>query len=563
MTGDEALDRFFESYYRLRPVNATFTGIHAHDSRLPDWSRGALDDAASEMRALRRTLEPHLSAHPIDRDGSPLAVDLALADAFLEIQLAELDGTHFVRGNPSLWVGEAIFSVIALVTRDFAPAEERVAAAVERLRAIPSFLGSASDTLARELPEAWTAKATHEAAGAAILLTSDGFRRWLSASVPGSLARDACAAAASAAESFGRFGNALATGHAHASDDRYACGAAMLELLVRRGHWCDRSLDALHDEARAHLDDAIVALDREARALAPGGWSEVQELLAERHPSADDYLDAYRRTWDACRARAAECDLVTWPDWPIRYVPIPEQTREGAPYLYYLFYRSPAPFDDLAVHDYVVTPIDATMPAEEQRRRLRATNQSVITLNHVVHHGAIGHHVQNWHAYHRAPSRIARVAAVDCASRIAMFSGGTMAEGWACYATELMEEVGFLHPLEQVAESHTRVRLLARAVVDLALHTRRISLAEAESFYVERARLAPAAAHAEAVKNSMFPGTALMYWLGLSGIRELRASEERRLGAAFSRRELHDRLLGFGSIPVPLIARSFAAGASA
>jgi predicted dehydrogenase len=30
-----ALAGFFESYYRLRPVNATFTGIHDHDDRLP------------------------------------------------------------------------------------------------------------------------------------------------------------------------------------------------------------------------------------------------------------------------------------------------------------------------------------------------------------------------------------------------------------------------------------------------------------------------------------------------------------------------------------------------
>ena len=48
-------------------------------------------------------------------------MDLALADGFLEIQIAEHEGAHFYRGNPALWTGEAIFSVIALVTRDFAP----------------------------------------------------------------------------------------------------------------------------------------------------------------------------------------------------------------------------------------------------------------------------------------------------------------------------------------------------------------------------------------------------------------------------------------------------------
>ena len=99
-------------------------------------------------------------------------------------------------------------------------------------------------------------------------------------------------------------------------------------------------------------------------------------------------------------------------------------------------------------------------------------------LNHVVHHGAIGHHVQNYYAYH-GESAIGRVAAVDCASRIGMFLGGTMAEGWACYATDLMDEAGFLTPEESVAQQHTRARLLARAIVDIGLHERSLTVDEA------------------------------------------------------------------------------------
>ena len=47
-----ALQAFFESYYRLRPVNATFTGIHDHDACLPDWSPEGLESAVDEMRIL-------------------------------------------------------------------------------------------------------------------------------------------------------------------------------------------------------------------------------------------------------------------------------------------------------------------------------------------------------------------------------------------------------------------------------------------------------------------------------------------------------------------------------
>src|SRR3977135_2255270 len=52
-----ALDRFFESYYRLRPVNATFTGVHDHDHRLPDWSPEGLEASRTEMLQLRAELE--------------------------------------------------------------------------------------------------------------------------------------------------------------------------------------------------------------------------------------------------------------------------------------------------------------------------------------------------------------------------------------------------------------------------------------------------------------------------------------------------------------------------
>ena len=46
---DLALDRFFERDYRWRPVQATYTGIHTHDTRLPDWSPSGLEGATAEL----------------------------------------------------------------------------------------------------------------------------------------------------------------------------------------------------------------------------------------------------------------------------------------------------------------------------------------------------------------------------------------------------------------------------------------------------------------------------------------------------------------------------------
>ncbi len=185
------------------------------------------------------------------------------------------------------------------------------------------------------------------------------------------------------------------------------------------------------------------------------------------------------------RRPASPTGCVTWPDFPIEYVPQPAWARGAAPHLYFLFYRAPAAFNRPPVHRYLVPPVEPEMPPEQQEKLLRATNDSVIKTNHVVHHGGIGHHVQNWNAYHAA-SRIGQMAAVDSASRIAMFCGGTMAEGWAVYATGLMDEVGFLTPLESYAERHSRRRMAARAVVDVKLHRGEFSLDEAAEFYEVR-----------------------------------------------------------------------------
>ena len=553
------LTPFFESYYRLRPVNATFSGVHDHDHRLPDWSPEGLGAAADEMRTLRSTLLSAQGSEAALRDVA--GRDLALAIAFLDVQIAEHESGRFHHANPSLAAGEAIFGTIALMTRPFADLADRAAAAISRLTAVPTFLDGARRSITEPVLDEWRVKCLRECDGAAHLLR-DGIPRWIALErIGNTLAGRLTRAAEQAGAAFERFRNWLERADAPADAGHhgrpYACGPELFDLLLSRGHWCDRSRTTLAAESQQGLDEALEQLHVRARALAPGGWPEVQERLLNAHPAPNDYLPSYQRAWDACRELAEAHDLVTWPAYPIRYVPIPVHTRGAAPFLYYLHYRSPAPFDRLPIHDYVVTPIEPDMPADEQLRRLRATNTSVIKLNHVVHHGAIGHHVQNYNAY-AGPSAIGRVAAVDCASRIAMFQGGTMAEGWAGYATDLMDEFGFFTPEESLAQQHTRARLLARAVVDIGLHDGSLDFEDAVALYRDRVGMSPEAARGETCKNSMFPGTAAMYWLGTDALHRLRNERQRVEGASFSLRRFHDRVLAFGSIPVPLLAQVYA-----
>jgi len=546
------LDRFFEHYYKCRPVNATFTGVHQYAATLPDWSLDVLAAQRDEMRMLHAELTTEYPAPEAEvryRD-HPDLLDAELARAFLEIQLAEDACIHGARGNPALWSGEAVFSAISLMIRDFAPLAERIDAAAERLEALPVFLAEAERTTHDfAFPESWQARSLRDCQGAAILLTG-GIDRWLAlgdcAPAHAHRVRRAADEARRAFEAFAE----MVRAHAAAPDDAASCGPELFDLLLRRGHQCAQPRAELLVQARAQLREAQRRLEAMTHEHGPT-WPDVQARLASDHPEPDHYLAAFTRTWDACRATVIEHNVLTWPDWPLRYTMIPEFTRDAAPYLYYLFYRSPAPFDAYRVHDYVVP----ALPEPNSETHLRTWNHSVIKLNHVVHHGSVGHHVQNWHAYHHATSRVGKIAAVDCANRIGMFCGGTMAEGWACYATQLMDELGFLTPLEQVSEQHSRVRFLARAIVDICFHEGSLSFNDAVAFFVAEARMELGVARAETTKCSMFPGTALMYWLGTQTILDLREERRRALGTSFELRKFHDELLSYGSVPTPLVSR--------
>ena len=545
MKPGEWLDRFFRSYYDDRPVNATFIGVHDRDHLLPDFAESALGDTLAGMERLLFESE-RLNSRPLS---AAQRLDLRLARGFLRMQTWEYRSQHFHRGNPSTYTGEAVFGVMALFLTDFAPLPERVTAAVARMEAIPALLRQARENV-RQAPLPWTERAIRECTGALAFFTEG----------VGLLATEKRidlpafkAAAARAALAFAALRDHLETELRQRPSDHYACGDEALGLYLREGHFLTESADEIARYAEAELGEAQRYLQAHATDF---GARSPEEAMAGRsllHPSAEAYYARYQELWDEARAVADARDLLTWPEAPLRYRPRPEWARAAAPYLYFLFYRSPAAFDRPPVHDYLVTPIEAGMAAPEQQQLLEANNDSALKLNHVVHHGGIGHHVQNWYAF-RAASRIGQVAAVDCASRIAFFCGGTMAEGWACYATDLMSESGFLTPLEQYAERHTRVRMCARAVVDVRLHQGRLTLEQAADYYQGHAGMPPDAARAEAVKNSMFPGAAVMYVMGTDRIHRLRRELSARRGARFSLRSFHDELLAYGSVPVSLVA---------
>jgi hypothetical protein len=420
-------------------------------------------------------------------------------------------------------------------------------AATSRLHAIPELLRQGRQNLGKS-PRPWSEQAIEECGGALRFLGDDAVL------AAGSACTDTYRAGIEiAAKAFQEFRAHLVGTLSDGLPAPSGCGGAALSLHMREAHCLDQDAENIADYAREKIRHANATLEERLASFGAARPADVLGSLTALHPDIDTYYDRYQQTWDGMKALAEANDLVSWPDFPIRYVPQPRWARNAAPDLYFLYYRSPAAFGRPPVHDYLVTPIDRDMPEDRQQARLQSNNDSAIKLNHVVHHGGIGHHLQNWHAF-RAGSRVGQIAAVDCASRIAMHCGGTMAEGWACYATDLIAEHGGLTPLEEYAEIQTRTRMGARALVDIEFHEGRLTYEQAIELYQREAGMSPGAAQYEVIRNSMYPGMALMYLIGCDAIHGLRQEFAALHGKRFNLRDFHDQFLSYGSVPVALIA---------
>ena len=89
-----------------------------------------------------------------------------------------------------------------------------------------------------------------------------------------------------------------------------SAGEPFLDLLLRRGHYCDTPVDALRDEARESLAEARASLDAQAKPF--GGWEDAQRQLAALHPPASATFDRFAEVWTARsrgRARARPGEL--------------------------------------------------------------------------------------------------------------------------------------------------------------------------------------------------------------------------------------------------------------
>ena len=520
--------RIVDELLESEPVAATWLGDHRFDDRLPDLSDvpgrlARIDDRVTELDAV----------DDIELDVSDL-VDLEILRARLLRTRFELGDLAAHTWDPMVWnPGTALY---LLMSREFAPVDDRAQSMRGRLAAVPDHLAEAR----RQLGDM---SRIHVETAIAQL---DGTRAMIDGPARALAGDDAVADRASVhvADFVEWLTDRLPDAHRSPR-----LGAAMYAATLWHSLDDDTSADDLLDDARQHLD-AINDRMREVAARYLGSGSDgddaVRAALAEIARQAPVTDDTVLPLMESALARTTEFvrqhDLVAIPDLDVRVIEMPEIHRGVA----VAYCDAPGPLEAPGMPTYVaVSPAPGDWSAERVASFYREYN-GVQLHNLTVHEAMPGHVLQLAHA-----QRLTSPTAVRRFGR-----SGVFVEGWAVYAEELMVARGYAPSDDDrapLAMEMQQLKMLARgtinAMLDVLVHAHDLSEAEGLALMQDRGFQEEGEAVGKWRRALLTAGQLPTYYVGyraLSGV----ANDLRVLHPDWTDREVHDLMLGHGS-PAP------------
>lgn len=528
MSVDDLCRSYLDLKYHFDPAAGSSAGLIVHDGRLGRFDRAAVREHVAALRSVASAVEA------VDVDELQEEIDRTALLGEIRSSIFRLEHEQPHVRNPIFWVNHVFQALYAVLSRTGESAGGRGPAALARLRAVPEFLDDARATL-EEPPSVFVDSALTMLGGGGELIVQ-------TASVIGTeapeLGGDLAAAAGPALEALKRYGTALRDDIEPSADPHaFAIGE---EQFARRLHFEHAIVSGAPELWRygLHLQEETTAqLAALVAELSPRPWREVVDELRDDAPPAGAILDMYRSALDGARTFIADRNLMAIPDVPVDIVPTPSFLTSLVPFA---AYEPPPVYLEGARGRFYVTPPDPSLPAEIAQQQRRGHCRHAIAAM-VAHEAYPGHHLQ-------------LVTAQSLRSEVRRHLWTpVMVEGWALYCEQLAGETGFYRtPEERVFQLVNLLWRAIRIVLDVGLHTRGMSPAEAVDYMVANLPIERRSAEAEVRRYCAWPTYQLCYAVGRRELLRLRDAYRGAVGDEYDPRTFHDALLGYGGIPVSL-----------
>lgn len=531
---NKLVDEYFEQYFKLNPTQGTSVGFHQYDSQLEDYSRKGVEQQIAFAKSFLAKLEQ------FDSKQLPLEErqDYELVMNNLKSTLLSLENIRGWENNPDQYSSGLTQSAFSIMSRKFAPPEERLRSLVEREKQMPAALAAGKANL-KNPPRVYTEVAIQQLPGNVSFFQHDVPEAFEDVKDPSLLAafKTTNDAVIAALQDYGDF---LKKDVLPVSKGDFRIGAENYRKKLLYDEMVDIPIDRLLQIGYDDLHRNQQWFKKVAAQIDPKkSIEQVKGELDADHPQPDKLLQTFRDDLTGIKQYLIDKHIVTVPS-PV--LPIVQETPPFARALTFASMDTPGPYEKVAKEAFFnVTLPEPDWSKERVESFMGQFNRSTM-ISVAVHEVYPGHYVQFlW--VPSAPSKVRKL--LGC---------GSNAEGWAHYSEQMMLDEGYGNgdPMLRLGQLQDALLRDARYIVGISMHTGRMSFEQAVQFFQKEGYQTSEVAEVETKRGTSDP-TYLVYTLGKLEIMKLRADYQKKMGDKFNLQDFHDTFLQQGFPPIKIV----------
>lgn len=499
---------YLDVRWTFDPAQGTRAGNETSDALLPMLDAESVRLQLATLRSLAGAVEDLV----VDDDGEEIDRTALLDDLRTTIFRFESEVPH--RHDPAAWLRSVAQAWQSLLAHPGSVPEARALATLARLRGAPAVLAAATATLTAPAM-LFVDEAVELVPGVALL--PDRLARLAAGSRP-EIADQLESAAALAADAVRGFGARLTSATAPSADPAaFAVGEDEFDHRLHFEHALHASAPELWRWGQRSIEEqAEVVVQAAGRVETGADPRQLALRLRHERPVGADVQLHFLRAVARARKFVDDRSLVVAPPGDVRLFDTPEFLRPIVP---------------IAGYEAPTVVYLTPDPAIAREELVHAALREVCPGRHLHRAHAAGLH-----------SDVRR-----------LLSTPVTVDGWALYATDLMYRAGFAESAEEeFFHQLAMLRAIALVVVDVGLHTRGMTPAEAIAFLMDRLPLDQAAALADVRRVAAWPTSGLAAAVGRREIVQLHDAWRARVGDEAPIKRFHQALLDFGGLPISL-----------
>ncbi len=453
-------DEYMGVYLASNPQTAVSLGLHEYDGKLVIPTP---DHIKTELAQLQ-----HYDSLFAQFDSAKLSPDLKTDYTLLRASIqsgiyhiVELKGYE----NPMAYGP----NLSAYIERNYAPAEQRLQAAVAVARQLPAYFAAARQNIGKNPAPELVGVAIEGLHGAADYMLTDVPKAFAGVKND-SLHRSLAEAMKLGADATNAFATHLAKNVLPNAHGTFAIGASNYRKMLRYNELLEADPDSLLAMGMAQLKREQAEFAAAAKVIDPTKTpAEVFKAIQREHPTADQLLPSTRNHCEAIRQFLLDKQIISVPSDVRATVTKTPDFMVGAT----AAMNPPGPFEKPAASEayYYVTLPKKQWTGKQQEEWLTQFNRYVSEVVS-IHEAYPGHYVQFLHLNASKVSKTRK-----------MLASYAFVEGWAHYTEQMMLEQGYggsdpktaaKYKMAQLSESLLRY---CRLVSSIQEHTNKWTVA--------------------------------------------------------------------------------------